>query len=159
MAPSRGSRLQGVSDCFLEYCSQRGKGFCLEWCLAPNKCSANTCWMQRPVSPCPASFSSGSSGSKLGGLTSRCFPVCQEQGICHEWLCDWNPSELQLPSRKERPLLRKMLFVLCDSRNHLGGRGSYHQCCLLPTDFEEGTPVGRSKPAKGSPTIQESPIL
>ena len=54
---------------------------------------------------------------------SRYFPVSQEQGIFHEWLCDWNPSELQLPSRKERPLLRKMLFVLCDSRNHLAGGG------------------------------------
>ena len=108
--------------------------------------------MNRPISPSPTSFYNGYSGSKLGRLSSGCFPVSQEQGICHVWLCDpgpvTSPSELPLPSRKGGPCWGECCLS-CVTPETFGRRGSSPQCCLLPTGFEGGTLVGRPRPGSG----------
>lgn len=55
-----------------------------------------------------------------------------------------SPSELQLPSKKEGPLLGRRKFVLCDFRNHLGEGGAVTSAASFPPGFEEGTPLLRS---------------
>lgn len=101
--------------------------------------------MNRPISPSPTSFYNGYSGSKLGRLTSGCFPVS------HVWLCDpgpvTSPSEMRLPSRKVGPCWGECRLS-CVTPETFGRRGSSHQCCLLPTGFEGGTPVGRPRPGR-----------